>query len=276
MKSNIKIIVCAHKKVLLPKHEFFFPVQVGTDIANEKLPYTPDNTGDNISIKNKNYCELTAHYWAWKNLKGTDIIGLNHYRRFFDFYRRQKALSPDRSFIAADDFFRKGYRFPDLENVLNKYDIILGKTRNHPYNIATQYCVFHIMNDWITLKNVIAELTPDYIPAFEETMEKSNSMSCYNMFITSWKHFDGYSEWLFKILFEMEKRIILSPYEDQARIFGYLSERLINVYCKRHHLKIKHYPIIMLLDECKRGYNPSNIRYTYRRIKNNISYFFNK
>lgn len=93
-----------------------------------------------------------------------------------------------------------------------------------------------------------------------------------NMFITPWEHFNGYSEWLFSILFELEKRVKLSAYPDQARLFGYLSERLINVYCIKNHLRIKYIPVIMPLDE--EFHNPSNLHYSYRRLKNNLIYKF--
>ena len=41
-----------------------------------------DDEGDNISNKNKTYCELTAQYWAWKNMEA-DYYGFFHYRRYF-------------------------------------------------------------------------------------------------------------------------------------------------------------------------------------------------
>lgn len=82
--------------------------------------------------------------------------------------------------------------------------------------------------------------------------------------------FDEYSQWLFRVLFELEKRVKLSAYPDQARLFGYLSERLINVYCIRHRLKIKYVPVIMPLEETFQ--NPSNLLYTLRQLKNDLIY----
>lgn len=42
-----------------------------------------DDTGDNISIKNPQYCEMTAHYCIWKNIHDTKYSGVCHYRRIF-------------------------------------------------------------------------------------------------------------------------------------------------------------------------------------------------
>ena len=94
----------------------------------------------------------------------------------------------------------------------------------------------------------------------------------YNMFITHWKYFDAYSEWLFGILFEVERRV--PPIDDpiQSRIYGYMSERLINVFCESHHLKIMHIPLIMPLDNYEGGLNISNLQAIYRRITNDLIY----
>ena len=78
---DIKILVAAHKKYWMPDDSVFLPIQVGAAL-HLALGYVPDNTGDNISAKNPNYCELTALYWAWKNLD-CEYIGLCHYRRYF-------------------------------------------------------------------------------------------------------------------------------------------------------------------------------------------------
>ena len=82
MGKNIKILVCAHKDSRLPQHEYFCPIQVGASLTSARFFPVLDNTGDNISDRNPHFCELTAHYWAWKNLNA-DYIGLCHYRRYF-------------------------------------------------------------------------------------------------------------------------------------------------------------------------------------------------
>ena len=77
---NIKVIIAAHKEYPMPECSCYLPLQVGRAL-NPGIGYTADNTGDNISDKNPNYCELTGLYWAWKNLPA-DVLGLVHYRRY--------------------------------------------------------------------------------------------------------------------------------------------------------------------------------------------------
>ena len=274
--SNIKIFICAHKEVALPQHPYFLPIQAGAALHEPINGYQPDNEGENISLRNPHFCELTCHYWAWRNLKNVDIVGLNHYRRYFDFQKKWPQLSADKHFIATDDFLNKPYVFPDLESILNKYDIILPIARHWRVSNTQQYADYHIAKDWEMLRQIIKEKSPQYIPAFEKTMDHSNKSVGYNMFITHWKHFNAYSEWLFDILFEVERRVPPIDNPIQSRIYGYMSERLINVFCEYHRLRIKHIPLIMPLDEYKEGLNVDNMRATFRRIKNDFIYKISK
>jgi len=271
--SNIKIFICAHKEVQLPQHPYFLPIQAGAALHESIIGYQPDNEGDNISAKNPNFCELTCHYWAWKNLKNVDIVGLNHYRRYFDFTRKWPQFSADKHYISTESFFCQEYQFPDLEKLLSKYDIILPVARHWRVSNTQQYGDYHIAKDWETLRQIIKERSPQYIPAFEKTMDHSNKAVGYNMFITHWKYFDVYSEWLFDILFEVERRV--PPIDDpiQSRIYGYMSERLINVFCEHNHLNIKNFPLIMPLDCVNDGLNISNIHSCLRCLKNDLSYY---
>lgn len=270
--SNIKIFICAHKEVPLPQHPYFLPIQAGAAMYELIPGYQPDNDGDNISIKNPHFCELTCHYWAWKNLKNVDIIGLNHYRRFFDFTKKWPQFSADKRFVSTENFLKTNYEFPDLELILQKYDIILPIARHWRVSNTKQYGDYHIAKDWEILRQIIKDRCPQYMTAFEESMDHSNKAVGYNMFITHWEHFNAYSEWLFDILFEVERRV--PPIDDpiQSRIYGYMSERLINVFCEKQHLRIKHIPLIMPLDNVYEGLNIDNWHATYRRIINDLHY----
>lgn len=270
--SKTTIFICAHKKAELPQHPYFLPVQAGAALHDAIPGYHLDSNGDNISAKNPHFCELTCHYWAWKNLKDVDIVGLNHYRRYFDFQWPWPKFSADKHFIKTDEFLKQEYHFPDLGKLLQKYDIILPVARHWRVSNTQQYAEYHIAKDWDTLRQIIKEHSPQYIPSFETTMDHCNTSVGYNMFITHWKYFDLYSEWLFDILFEVERRV--PPIDDpvQSRIYGYMSERLINVFCHHHRLRIKHVPLIMPLDDARESMNISNLHATYRRWTNDLKY----
>ena len=272
--SIIKIFICAHKEVPLPRHPYFLPIQAGAALHDHIDGYQPDDEGENISIKNPHFCELTSHYWAWKNLKNVDIVGLNHYRRYFDFTRKWPQFSADKHFIETEEFLKQEYQFPDLEKILSNYDIILPVARHWRVSNTKQYGEYHIEKDWEMLRQIIKERSPQYIPAFEKTMDHCNKAVGYNMFITRWNYFADYSEWLFDILFEVERRV--PPIDDpiQSRIYGYMSERLINIFCKHNQLCIKHIPLIMPLDHIQNNLNISSFHALYRNITNDFIYHF--
>ena len=274
--GDIKIFICAHKEVSLPQHPYFLPIQAGAALHDHINGYQPDDEGENISSKNPHFCELTCHYWAWKNLKEVNIVGLNHYRRYFDFTRKWPQFSSDKHFIQIEEFLKQDYQFPNLEKLLSKYDIILPVARHWRVSNTQQYGEYHIAKDWEMLRQIIKERSPQYIPAFEKTMDNSNKSVGYNMFITHWNYFDAYSEWLFDILFEVERSV--PPIDDpiQSRIYGYMSERLINVFCEHHNLKINYVPLIMPLDNLQTDTNVDNWHAVYRRTINNIIFYFKR
>ena len=75
---NIKILISCHKEAPHPQSDVFLPVQVGAANAARRFEgMQPDDEGENISDRNFTFCELTAQYWAWKNLDA-DYYGLCH------------------------------------------------------------------------------------------------------------------------------------------------------------------------------------------------------
>ena len=75
---------------------------------------------------------------------------------------------------------------------------------------------------------------------------------------------------MFDILVEREKKIDLNQgYNDyQKRIYGFLSERLLNVWVYANNLKVKEMRVINLAMNVK-----DIIRLNLRRVKNSIIYY---
>lgn len=212
------------------------PLQVGAALHPD-LGYTPDNTGDNISAKNPNYCELTGLYWAWKNLS-CDYIGLCHYRRYFGHKIHTSDLEKKKQAI----FSRQDYK-----NLLQQYDVILPTKRNYYIEtVRSQYEHAHYKKDLDEVEKIIAEKYPEYSAAFTAVMNR-RKLHILNMFVMSKNNFDDYCTWLFDILFTLEKQIDISDYSlYEARIYGFLSERLLNVWLEKQQLKEIEVPVIFL------------------------------
>ena len=166
---NIKIIVATHKKYKMPDDKIYMPLHVGRE-GKSDLGYQGDNTGDNISLKNANYCELTGLYWAWKNLNA-DYIGLVHYRRHFTYKK------------AKGDKFQRIIGYKELSEILNKNDVILPVPRN--YYIETNYSQYahaHHAVDLDKTREIISEKYPEYIKAYDDSMQETSGHR-FNMFI---------------------------------------------------------------------------------------------
>lgn len=233
---DIKILVATHKKYWMPTDDVYLPLHVGA-AGKQPLGYTPDDTGDNISAKNANYCELTGLYWAWKNLQ-CDYIGLCHYRRYFGCSVHTDDAGKKRAAI----FGRKDY-----EGLLQEYDVILPTKRNYYIEtVRSQYEHAHYKKDLDEVERIIAEKYPAYSAAFAQLMQ-GRRLHILNMFVMNRQHFDAYAAWLFDILFELERRVDISGYSTyEARIYGFLSERLLNVWLMEQHLKCIEVPVVPL------------------------------
>lgn len=231
------MLVAVHKKYWMPKDDIYIPLHVGRD-GKADLGYIGDNSGENISAKNANYCELTGLYWAWKNLK-CDYIGLCHYRRYFagknihtNNAEKKKALILHRK---------------DYEKLLQEYDVILPVKRNYYIEtVRSQYEHAHNKRDLDEAEKIIKELYPEYSEAFTKVMSRTK-LYILNMFVMKKTLFDEYCSWLFNILFELEKRIDINSYNQyEARVFGFISERLFNVWLEKQQLKVKEVPVVFL------------------------------
>lgn len=229
-KTNIFVI--GHKDFDLCEKQGYKKILVGSNNKEIKGKFDYfDNVNENISNKNQNYCELTAIYWVWRNIKNIDNIGFCHYRRFFGYSR---VSTNPKHFLDLKT----------IEQYLKKYDIIMPskvKILKDRKDIYENFILNSVKKeDIFNTRNIIMQKYPEYIEVFDSVLRR-NEMSFANMMITNKKFFDQYCTWLFDILFSVEKITNYSNRTNQQmRVYGYLSEILLNVWVEKNNLNVKY------------------------------------
>lgn len=233
---DIKILVAAHKPYDMPHDVIYMPISVGA-CGNRIHGFAADDTGDNISAMTGRFCELTASYWAWKNLT-SDYCGLVHYRRHFTvqkylFLQRDKLLA-----VLTGD---------QANALLKQYDLLLPRKRN--YYIETNYSHYEHLpyikrEDLKKLEEAILQIAPDYYDAYKAVMRR-RSAHMFNMFITKKEIFDRYCAWMFPILFEVDRHIDTSCYSTaETRTVAYLGELMLDIWLEHNEIKYKELKVL--------------------------------
>ena len=247
--QKLTVLVITHKDYEFPDSACYRPLFVGGKIASglKNEDFYQDNSGANISEKNSSFCELTGLYWAWKNgvFENNEYVGLVHYRRYF----AGKALDLKKKQIASES---------ELLTILEKYDVILPRKRNYFIeSIYSHYQHAHHIEDLDLTRDVIIELQSEYLESFDAVMQ-GRKLHLYNMFVMSSEKASEYWHWLFSILFELEQRIDITQYDNyQKRVFGFIAERLFNVWILYNQLNVKYLSVVNLDGEnlIKKGLN---------------------
>lgn len=229
---NNLMMVVTHKQCDIIKEAPYRPVIVGKGEFEMEKAWR-DNSGDNIAEKNPYYCELTALYWVWKNqAENFDNIGLCHYRRFLT---KDAASNAPEMLLTGED----------IEKDLQRYDVILPRPFIWPVSLDRVYYDMGVgkKKDLDSARQAISTLYPEYADAFDKTVSSRKASYC-NMFVLPREKFNAYCQWLFSILQYVEDRMDMTGYTVQEqRVYGYLSEILLNVWVKHNKLRIKYYPI---------------------------------
>ena len=227
----VRVVIAAHKKAELPEDRCYLPVFAGAALrrGEENLPpYEPDDRGDQISEKNPLYCELTALYWAWKNLS-QEALGLVHYRRYFAGKVRKTAEEAAGAY--RNKAFRRILGSEELTEILREKDLILPKKQNYYIEtIYSHYAHTHDASQLDLARVIIRERCPGYLPSFDRVM-KARTAHMFNMMVMKEPFLSDYLNWLFPILGELEERFVLreeSAY--QRRYIGRIAEILLNVW----------------------------------------------
>lgn len=225
----INIYVATHKAYSFPKDKKYIPLHVGKIKSPKLLPYIGDDSGESISELNDSFCELTGLFWIWKNCD-SPFVGLVHYRRYFNFHKKITHVNYN-PIARSDDF----YEFE------NGYDLILPTKLvfGEGLTVKQHYARIHRESDLDFIRDIISHNCPNYLSAFDTVMQQKEMCIC-NMFIARKHVIKSYCHWLFDILFTLHKEIDLLSYQDsyQKRVFGFIAERLFNVWVEENKNKI--------------------------------------
>lgn len=243
MSLSIKIYVSCHKDSYVSTHAMLFPIQVGTVLSKSRFGnMLHDDLGDNISSKNRSYCELTAQYWAWKNEKA-DFFGFFHYRRYLTFVEEnlvdcctmhKKLPCAYKIYKLPDDATLKklGYNAGNMSKIISRFDVIAPIAEEMYVSVYNHYknTEFHVASDLDLVLEIIGEKYPEFQDVAQEYMS-STKHYFGNIFIMKSEIFNNYCKWLFEILETFDSRTDFSKYIGKAyRVDGYLGERLFGIY----------------------------------------------
>lgn len=254
--KKFQFLIAYHAPYNLVQNEVITPIHAGRTYAeyNKQVSLENyewciknligDNTGDNISYKNKHFCETTVTYWIWKNVV-SKYAGLLHYRRVFN-------LSDNQADSSTFSYENYGYTEENLERLMSEYDVILPYKFRLNKPVYEQYVENHYKQDIDYCLSFIADMYPEMVDTAKNCME-SNLTYLHNMCFTKKQIFDDYAQWLFSILFSVEKELTNSVFlrdSYQQRVYGFLAERLTNIYFQylqeNNDINVKEVPTVFL------------------------------
>lgn len=264
-KPNIKIFV-SHRIDMdsaCVKNPLYYHMRCGAALDNRQgVSIAGDNTGENISLKKKSYCEFTVQYWAWKNYDA-DYYGLCHYRRYLSFADsffpttqiQNFAVEPQMSYDAIKKHCLNNPR--KMRREIMSHDVIVSpyyEIKGQPIN--PQACTERELwerqprllicnKDIDILFEIIKELFPQYYETALEVLEMDVHRG-FNCFIMRRELFYEMCEFEFGVLAEFEKRVnICDRVGSNERTIGYLGEILYGTYLRwleksgKYKIKVK-------------------------------------
>ena len=137
MTEDIAVYVMTHGPKCTHLKDYCIPLEIGAACRDKHCGILRDDAGENISEKDRMYCELTGLYWMWKN-QSHDIVGLYHYRRMFNLSSRR------------------------IRKLLSRYDIIVPTKIDIKPTIDAEHQRQKIPLDWDIMKDVLNEFYPEY------------------------------------------------------------------------------------------------------------------
>ncbi len=193
----------------------YLPIQVGAALTDIRKGCITDDTGDNISVKNKDYCECTGLYWIWKNTTGQNYVGLCHYRR---------------RLMLDDDSVRY------LKQ--SAADLVVAHPQFEGVSIKEYFQEFIYCRDWQLLKQEVVNYDASYLGYFERYETGRYYFPCN---VALWKRcwFERYCEFAFSVAGKIEAYYMERGIVRGDRYMGYLFEQLSTLFIMRHYHEMK-------------------------------------
>ncbi len=243
MERN-RIFMCCHKQysIIPPLCE---PILCGADFNAPVDGALPDNTGDNISDKNREYSELTAHYHAWKNIKA-EYYGFCHYRRFFCVDENIKHPYITTSQLSGQKLIRLLGNDEQWNRLISENDIIVPRSEDMGLATREHYITsaYHYAEDLDLFMGILADMAPHLKSIADEYLSQNRQYFC-NMFIMKAEYFNEYCDILFSVLKEFDKAKTFHGDYQSDRTDGYLGEVFTGIYityCSKKGVGIKELP----------------------------------
>ena len=191
----------------VPLMEYERIIQVGRALADRDIAGCDvfDDTGENISLRNRQFSELTGLYWLWKNAKD-DVIGLEHYRRRFTLPDGWQTLFEE-----------------------NECDVILPVPLYVAPNLQDNYLFRHDHRPW----EAMMQLVKTDQAMYDAAVGFFSSNGCFspcNMMIVRREVLEDLCFWLFPILLGAADEVGTLDDSYQNRYCGFLSERMISFF----------------------------------------------
>ena len=251
---DVGVYVVTHKDAKLSKlPKCYKIIHAGHVRAENDFGYIGDDTGDNISRLNPFLDEVTALYWIWKNTKHTHA-GFVHYRRFFTSNTRQKERRPDEYIFNTKNILSE----EEILKILGEYDIIVyaermsDRTQLELMILSTGQPDLVRFSEQIVRKHLIKN-QPDYLDAYDEVINGFVMFLC-GIHVTRRNILNAYCEWLFSFMIDATEELAAKVtiggknLEDvphiYSRMMSFFAERMLTVWLKKNHLKIKALPIM--------------------------------
>ena len=219
LTTSVYVAKSIYDKQLMDEYslqEYEKEIQVGAALTDQRLAddIVVDNVGENISKRNKQFCELTALYWIWKNAV-EDVVGLVHYRRHFTMPSDWK-----------------------VRMIANKVGVILPVPL---FVVPSLEENFRSRHDGSDLDYMFEYMKEHHAEEYDELRAFWNNglYSPCNMLIARKEVLDDLCEWLFPILFAVAEHGGQKEDTYLNRYPGFLSERLISYFFEKNRDKYK-------------------------------------